>query len=73
MRLRSANIQAKEKVVPGNTIKINGSDDLEWYVGDSKMDDLIEWLKDNGYRMNRKISPSKRCINTNKNKVKRKR
>lgn len=30
--------------MPGNIITINGSKKLEWYVGDSKMDKLIEYL-----------------------------
>jgi hypothetical protein len=30
--------------MPGNTVKINNVDELEWYVGDSKMDSLIEYL-----------------------------
>ena len=34
--------------MPGNTIKINNYDGLEWYIGDSKMEELIEWLKVNG-------------------------
>ena len=36
--------------MPGNMIKINDSDDLSWYVGDSKMEELIKWLSENGYR-----------------------
>ena len=36
--------------MPGNTIKINNHDDLEWYVGDSKMDELINWLNENGIK-----------------------
>ncbi|MHA1815356.1 MAG: hypothetical protein ACTSX1_05070 [Candidatus Heimdallarchaeaceae archaeon] len=34
--------------MPGNTVKVNDSDQLEWYVGDSKMDELTEWLENNG-------------------------
>ena len=30
--------------MPGNTIKINNYDALEWYVGDSKMPLLMELL-----------------------------
>lgn len=36
--------------MPSNTIKINFSDELSWYVGDSKMDDLISYLDEIGYR-----------------------
>ena len=36
--------------MPGNTVKINECDALEWYVGDSKMDDLSEWLEKNGLK-----------------------
>lgn len=38
--------------MPGNTIRINESIDLDWYVGDSKMDDLINWLNENGLKRN---------------------
>lgn len=37
--------------MPGNTIKINNYDEFEWYIGDSKMDKLIEWLIDNGEKV----------------------
>lgn len=36
--------------MPGNTIRINKSVDLDWYVGDSKMEELIEWLNENGIK-----------------------
>ena len=36
--------------MPGNTIKINNDDDLEWYVGDSKMDSLLEYLNKFGVK-----------------------
>ncbi len=36
--------------MPGNTIKINNYDKLEWYVGDSKMDELIAHLDEIGFR-----------------------
>jgi len=36
--------------MPGNTVKINNSDDLEWYVGDSGMEQLVEWLNDKGIK-----------------------
>ena len=45
--------------MPGNTIKINKRADLEWYVGDSKMDDLIEWLDKNGEKC--EVCESKVC------------
>lgn len=34
----------------GNTIQINGSKELEWYVGDIKIDILLEWLKENAQK-----------------------
>ena len=35
--------------MPSNKIKINnGGKDCEWNVPDSKMEELIEWLKTNG-------------------------
>jgi hypothetical protein len=37
--------------MPGNTILINNYKDLEWYVGDSKMDELVKWLNDNGEKV----------------------
>jgi len=37
--------------MPGNTVKINKFDKLEWYVGDSKMKDLILWLNENGIQL----------------------
>lgn len=30
--------------MPGNTVKINKSKEFEWYVGDSKMEELIKYL-----------------------------
>ena len=36
--------------MPGNIIQINHSKKLEWYVGDSKMDNLIEHLDKIGFR-----------------------
>jgi len=38
--------------MPGNTVKINNSDGLEWYVGDSEMDGLIEYLNVHGLKTN---------------------
>lgn len=34
--------------MPGNIISIN--DAIKYYVGDSKMDDLVEWLDTNGFK-----------------------
>ena len=36
--------------MPGNILQINKSKELEWYIGDSKMDDLITHLDKIGYR-----------------------
>ena len=36
--------------MPGNIIKINNSDKLSWYVGDSKMESLIHFLDEVGFR-----------------------
>jgi len=36
--------------MPGNIVQINRSKELEWYVGDSKMDDLIIYLDEIGFR-----------------------
>ncbi len=33
-----------------NIIRINSAKELEWYVGDSKMDDLIKYLDEIGFR-----------------------
>lgn len=37
--------------MPGNIVKINGSDDFEWYVGDSKMEEIIAFLNENGSKL----------------------
>ncbi len=34
--------------MPGNIVQINGSKELEWYVGDSQMEALIAWLSQHG-------------------------
>jgi len=34
--------------MPGNQIVINGA--IEYYVGDSKMDELLAWLDNNGIK-----------------------
>lgn len=31
--------------MPGNIIELNNK---EWYIGDSKMPQLLEWLEENG-------------------------
>jgi len=36
--------------MPGNSVKINDGKTLNWYVGDSKMDELIEYLDRVGIR-----------------------
>lgn len=36
--------------MPGNTIKINNREELSWYLGDSKMEGLIDWLNDQGIK-----------------------
>lgn len=36
--------------MPGNIIQINSAKELEWYVGDSKMEDLINYLDEIGFR-----------------------
>jgi len=36
--------------MPGNSVKINDGKSLNWYVGDSKMDKLIEYLDKIGIR-----------------------
>ena len=60
--------------MPGNTIRINESDDLDWYIGDSKMEELIEWLDRNGVKVDVKVcecKPGDSCnICGNENKFK---
>jgi len=55
VKLYALNIQDKEKQqtqkgdnMPGNIITINNAD--EWYVGDSKMYELLEWLNKKGFK-----------------------
>ena len=36
--------------MPGNEVKINGYPKLTWYVGDSEMEKLIEYLDKIGTR-----------------------
>lgn len=38
--------------MPGNTVKINSYDQLEWYVEDSKMEELIKFLDKVGFKIN---------------------
>ena len=41
--------------MPGNTIQINGSEKMKWYVGDSKLDELLLWLEENGIQEECKV------------------
>ena len=43
--------------MPGNIVQINHSRELEWYVGDSKMEDLIAYLDSVGFREEDTTSP----------------
>jgi hypothetical protein len=36
--------------MPGNIIKINDSDELSWYVGDSQMEKLLTLLDEVGFK-----------------------
>ena len=36
--------------MPGNLVVINGSEGFTWYVGDSKMDELIRFLHEIGFQ-----------------------
>lgn len=49
--------------MPGNTVKINNSKNHEWYVGDSKMDELMQWLHDNGLPIRPPITKVRRVSN----------
>ena len=40
--------------MPGNIIKINNAAELEWYIGDSKMPNLVKYLDKNGVRQKQK-------------------
>ena len=31
--------------MPGNTVKINNTEELEWYIGDSRIDEVIKFLE----------------------------
>lgn len=48
--------------MPGNTIKINDSNELEWYVGDSRIDELMLWLDENGQKIQREKEESSRKV-----------
>jgi len=41
--------------MPGNTVKINNSEGMEWYVGDSQMQKVIECLDKSGLKYGRDI------------------
>jgi len=45
--------------MPGNTVKINNFEGLEFYVGDSKMDGLMEYLNKHGIKQEPKPSEYK--------------
>jgi hypothetical protein len=47
-----AKSKKENNIMPGNTIKINDSENLEWYIGDSFMDVLINWLDNHGVKTN---------------------
>ena len=49
--------------MPGNGVLINSAKELEWYVGDSKMDALIAYLDEIGYR-NKRYSRAKKVISS---------
>lgn len=50
--------------MPGNTVKINNKGEMSWYVGDSKIDELIGWL----YAQGIKNQPEEE-VETNANEV----
>lgn len=47
--------------MPGNTIQINDSDNMVWYVGDSMIDSLLTWLEENGQKANPKKPEKTKC------------
>ncbi len=49
--------------MPGNIVRINSAKELEWYVGDSKMDALIAYLDKVGFREKRN-SKAKKAISS---------
>jgi len=54
----------------GNSVKINNLKNLEWYVGDSKINELMQWLNDNGKLIRppitkfRRVSTIRRVLST---------
>lgn len=42
--------------MPTSIIKINNSDELQWYVGDSRMEELIKLLNKLGSKIQIKIN-----------------
>ena len=36
--------------MPGNIVKINDSNEYSWYVGDSRMEELIKYLDEIGIK-----------------------
>lgn len=48
--------------MPANHILLNGK--LEYSVGDSKMDELLRWLKENAHKTKtkRKAQPSSKSV-----------
>jgi hypothetical protein len=45
--------------MPGNTVKINNIKDLEWYVGDSKLDRVVDLLDQVGDKIKCKLDEEK--------------
>lgn len=50
--------------MPGNIVQINHSKKLEWYVGDSKMDKLIEYLDKIGFRTSKEKRRKQKTISS---------
>lgn len=46
----------------GNTIMINNSKNLEWYVGDSKIEKVIKLLNKHGIKMEETVEESKKKL-----------
>jgi len=36
--------------MPGNTVRINKRPELDWYVGDSEIENLVDWLNQHGVK-----------------------
>ena len=45
--------------MPGNIVKINNNDKLEWCIGDSKIDFLVKWLNENESKSGEKVVEDK--------------